>query len=84
MRADPSTRLLPVIMVTASGDQEKVQALEAGADDFIQKPLNQPELLARVRSLLRIKQFQDELARANRTLESRCGSRWRSWNGSVG
>jgi class 3 adenylate cyclase/CheY-like chemotaxis protein len=71
LRADPSTRLLPVIMVTARGDEEKVQAIEAGADDFVQKPLNQPELLARVRSLLRIKQYQDELAELNRTLEER-------------
>ena len=71
IRADPSTRLLPVIMVTASGDEEKVQAIESGADDFVQKPLDQPELLARVRSLLRIKQYQDELAELNRTLEER-------------
>jgi len=71
LRDDPVTRLLPVIMITASGDQEKIRALEAGADDFIQKPLDQPELLARVRSLLRIKRYQDELAELNRTLESR-------------
>jgi adenylate cyclase len=71
LRADPATTLLPVIMITASGNHEKVHALEAGADDFIQKPLDQAELLARVRSLLRIKQFQDELAELNRTLESR-------------
>src|SRR6188508_1329653 len=62
LRADPATQLLPVIMITASGDQEKVRAIEAGADDFIQKPFDQAELLARVRSLLRIKRFQDELA----------------------
>ena len=56
LRADePATRLLPVVMVTASGEQEKIRAIEAGADDFIQKPFNQAELLARVRSLLRIK-----------------------------
>lgn len=71
LRDDPRTRLLPVIMITASGDQEKIRAIEAGADDFIQKPLDQAELLARVRSLLRIKRFQDELAELNRTLESR-------------
>jgi CheY-like chemotaxis protein len=78
LRADPATQFLPVIMVTASGDQEKRGALEAGADDFIQKPFNQAELLARVASLLRIKESHDtiqrqtaELAEWNRTLESR-------------
>ena len=71
LREDRATRLLPVIMITASGDQEKIRAIEAGADDFIQKPLDQSELLARVRSLLRIKRYQDELAELNRTLESR-------------
>ena len=71
LRDDPATRLLPVIMITASGDQEKIRAIEAGADDFIQKPLDRSELLARIRSLLRIKRYQDELAELNRTLESR-------------
>jgi class 3 adenylate cyclase/CheY-like chemotaxis protein len=78
LRADPVTQLLPVVMVTASGDQQKVVALESGADDFVTKPVNQAELLARVRSLLRIKAYQDtivaqanELAAWNRTLEQR-------------
>jgi DNA-binding NarL/FixJ family response regulator len=78
LRADPATHLLPVVMITASGDQEKVRALEAGADDFVQKPFNQAELLARVASLLRIKTYHDtiqhqaaELAEWNRTLEQR-------------
>src|ERR1043165_5010316 len=57
IRANPDTRLLPVVMITASGDQEKIKAIEAGADDFIPKPFNQSELLARVKSLLRVKEY---------------------------
>jgi len=49
LRAEPSTSFLPVVMITASGEQEKVAATEAGADDFIQKPFDQAELLAHVR-----------------------------------
>lgn len=78
LRDDPATRLLPVVMITASGEQEKIKAIEAGADDFIPKPFNQSELLARVKSLLRIKQYHDtiqsqaqELAEWNRSLEER-------------
>jgi adenylate cyclase len=78
VRANPVTRLLPVVMITASGEQEKIKALEVGADDFIAKPFNQPELLARVKSLLRVKEYYDtvqaqaaELAEWNRLLETR-------------
>jgi CheY-like chemotaxis protein len=63
IRADEATAFLPVVMVTASGDQEKRRALDAGADDFIAKPFDHAELLARVRSLLRIKRYHDELER---------------------
>jgi len=85
LREDPATQMLPVIMITASGEQQRLKALEVGADDFIQKPFNQPELVARVKSLLRIKEYHDtiesqarvlatqanELAEINRTLETR-------------
>jgi class 3 adenylate cyclase/CheY-like chemotaxis protein len=78
LRAEPSTSFLPVVMITASGEQEKVAAIEAGADDFIAKPFDQAELLARVKSLLRIKRYHDtietqaaELAAWNRELEQR-------------
>jgi adenylate cyclase len=61
LRADPGTSFLPVVMVTASGEQEKREAIEAGADDFVAKPFDHDELLARVRSLLRIKRYHDTI-----------------------
>jgi adenylate cyclase len=77
LRADDETAVLPVIMVTASTN-EKMKAIEAGADDLIAKPFDHDELLARVRSLLRVKRYHDtikaqtqELLELNRTLEER-------------
>lgn len=61
LRDQPATAVLPVVMITASGGQEKLRALEAGADDFISKPFDRAELLAGIRSLVRIKQFQDTI-----------------------
>ena len=78
IRERPETAYLPVVMVTASGDEQKVQALRAGADDFLTKPIDRQELLARVASLARIKRYQDtikrqaaELADWNHELETR-------------
>jgi DNA-binding response OmpR family regulator len=78
IRADERTRLLPVVMVTAAPEEERVRALEAGADDFLRQPLEQAELLARVRSLARLKRYHDTMAKQaaelsawNHTLERR-------------
>ena len=71
IRENPATAMLPVVMVTALDPaQERVKGIDAGADDFLTKPINQPELLARVRSLLRVKQLWDQLGELNRTLEA--------------
>jgi signal transduction histidine kinase len=65
------TRLLPVIMVTAlNALEDKVQALEYGADDFLSKPINKVELLAKVRSVLRVKALQDELEARKSEIEA--------------
>jgi adenylate cyclase len=81
IRKEPTTAFLPVVMITASGDQEKLHAIEAGADDFVAKPFDRAELLARARSLVRIKRYHDtierqaaELAGWNRELEQRVQS----------
>ena len=72
LRAAPETALLPVILVTSLDAQgERIKGLEAGADDFLSKPINWEELFARVRSLLRVKALQDELKDLNEKLAER-------------
>ena len=79
LRADPATTLLPIVLCTSlDPQQERVNGIAAGADDFLGKPINQPELFARVQSLLRIKRLHDqtqrqaaELAQWSATLERR-------------
>jgi class 3 adenylate cyclase len=69
LKADPLTEFVPIVIVTArEADEEKIQAIEAGADDFITKPFNSLMLLTRVRSLLRIKRLHDALEDRNALL----------------
>ena len=69
IRADPAQAMLPVMLVTALDPaEERAKGLDAGADDFLSKPVSQSELLARVRSLLRIKSLYEEVLRQKREL----------------
>jgi adenylate cyclase len=64
------TALLPIVLVTAlDPDKERIKGIEAGADDFLTKPINTGELFARVRSLLRVKALQDEVRRQSESLQ---------------
>src|SRR5713101_6184390 len=71
MKSKPETRLIPVVLLTSlNGDADRIHGILCGADDFLSKPVNKHELLARVQSLLRLKQFTDELDNAETVLFS--------------
>jgi putative two-component system response regulator len=71
MKSKPETRLIPVILLTGlTGDSDRLHGIMCDADDFLNKPINKYELLARVSSLLRLKQFTDELDNAEMVLFS--------------
>lgn len=69
LKADPSTRLIPFVLITGLSDREdKLRGIEAGADDFLNKPIFSEELFARVDSLIKLKEFTDELETAESVL----------------
>ena len=71
LKADPRQRFTPILLLTALDQtKDKVEGLEAGADDFLSKPFNRAELMARVRSLLRIKSLHDEVEQKNHVLDT--------------
>jgi putative two-component system response regulator len=71
IKAAPETRLTPVVLITGlSATSDRIQGINAGADDFLSKPIDYNELLARTRSLLRLKNYTDELENAEAVLYS--------------
>jgi putative two-component system response regulator len=71
LKSEERTRLIPIIMITALHDlEDKIRGIEAGADDFLNKPFNVAEFVARVRASLRLKQITDELENAETVLFS--------------
>src|SRR6266481_5593943 len=71
MKSKAETRLIPVVLITSlNSDADRIHGILCGADDFLNKPVNKHELLARVNSLLRLKQFTDELDNAEAVLSS--------------
>lgn len=75
IKSNAATRLIPVVIVTGlHGADDRIEGIECGADDFLNKPVDRVELLARVRSLLRLKQFTDELENAETVLFSLAAS----------
>ncbi len=69
LKGDAKTRLIPIVMITGLSDREdRLEGIEAGADDFLTKPISPEELFARVGSLLKLKEFTDELETADSVL----------------
>src|SRR3990172_3872810 len=71
IKQDPSTRLIPVVLITSLNDSaSRIHGIDVGADDFVSKPFNAHELRARIRSLLRIKRYTDDLDSAESVIIS--------------
>lgn len=76
LKANDATRSVPIIMVTALDDREsRVRGLEAGAEEFVSKPVDRMELRVRVRNLLRLKHYSDTISDYNHTLETQVRER---------
>jgi signal transduction histidine kinase len=70
LKNDPQTQFIPVVMVTALKERnDKLKGIEAGADDFLSKPIDRVELLTRIKSLIRVKFLHDDLEKSYRELK---------------
>ncbi len=84
LREVPATRRIPVIMLTALSDREsRIKALEAGANDFLAKPVDHTEMTVRVANILKVKRYQDTLEEQSRSLEKLVGERTRQLKESL-
>jgi PleD family two-component response regulator len=84
LREDPATQFIPVVMVSALGDQEaRNKGLEAGANDFLTKPVDKTEIAVRTKNLLRVKEFEDFLQQHNGFLEAEVAKRTEQLRRSV-
>ena len=69
LKGDPATKHIPIILITAlNGKDDKKRGLETGADEFLNKPVNTAELRTRVASLLRLKEYQEQINSRNKTI----------------
>ncbi len=78
LKSDPDTQIIPIVMVTAlQSVEDRVKALEAGADDFLNKPVDKTEIRVRVSSLLKVKAYNDHMRNYQTLLESEVENRTR-------
>ena len=84
VRQDHPLQLLPIILVTALREaKDRVEGIEAGCDDFISKPVEKMELLARVRSLLKVKDYNDLISNYREELEAEVARRTEELNKTI-
>ncbi|HSL61656.1 MAG TPA: two-component system response regulator [Desulfotignum sp.] len=78
LKSDPGTKIIPIVMVTAlHATEDRIKAIEAGADDFLTKPVDKTEVRARVASLVKVKAYNDYMRDHQRELESAVAERTR-------
>jgi putative two-component system response regulator len=78
LKSDPETKIIPIVMVTAlQAREDRIKAIEAGADDFLTKPVDKTEMRARVASLVKVKAYHDHMRNHQKELETQVAERTR-------